>query len=938
LKNIYLNITLNSLFRLPIVAPPKDFICVINPNRDTTRYTYDDFGRVLRKSHRDLGTISYAYDNVGNVRFSQTQLQADSNRMTFTQYDDLNRPTVIGEVEFYAEELPSPGDRWTDVLDPTYLHDDGKSAILTANKTLWHYMIIVPGISSPMDSVTGCSFAADTLLLGESEAPVEPFLRHTAPVYTESRSPMDTAVFEDAQSYPDAIRMMVYYDAMPTSIGMWAAFPSSDVWDSLAPHKKVRNLRGHEAATAYREHGSQPFHYTVLSYDERGRVEALLRYTENLGFDAVYYSYNSMNQVTSVRVADPLRQYTTWYGYDYNGRVDSVWTLLQGPGSGLDVTTPKYPQPATRPLYNDINYVYTKTGQVDSMYYPPAAAWVDYHYNKRKWLDTLTASQTPPTFPPVTAQVFQEKLTYDSTGQITKQVWKHAGSSQQKQEYVYDAIQRLVGWKNTAGDSTFYQYDKIGNRNVAGRTGSGSFTATYNYDRVTKGPDQLQNMVNTGAVMLKSNYAYNPDGAVTGRRDTNITNGNQLQRVEGYSYGYRGLTTGYSINDIPNLNTQEWGYRYNAMGEREQKRLYSLTGILPHGWDTTKVWVYYLLGGSREQLAVYHGRETDQPRCSPPGPGVMFYPVEYNTFGIAYPGVKEDIAFVTTKPHAFLTTGTKEFKITDHLSSTRVTLSLTGVTSTYDYDPWGKLIASTGGKHRQGYNGREDDRESNLFSLGVRSYDDENRGSMLSVDPLWEKFSDQSPYVYSNNNPVNMTDPTGMQGDPVSPADELDNNPDEVGGAGCGGGGGTPMGLGQLITRAFENLLSSLAGSSQASETPDGQSMKGGKGPVLKGQQGVDIVARELKAQGADVTTEVTLQTKNGRTRPDIAVRFNNERAFVEVKNGPKARVSTNQEARFREVRESGATPRGSKAAQAGYTPGTAFGPTPVYVIELKWQ
>jgi hypothetical protein len=75
--------------------------------------------------------------------------------------------------------------------------------------------------------------------------------------------------------------------------------------------------------------------------------------------------------------------------------------------------------------------------------------------------------------------------------------------------------------------------------------------------------------VNTALVMLKTDYAYNPDGAVTGRRDTNITNGNQLQRVEGYSYGYRGLTTGYRVNDVPNLTTQEWIYRYNAIGERE---------------------------------------------------------------------------------------------------------------------------------------------------------------------------------------------------------------------------------------------------------------------------------------------------------------------------------------------------------------------------------
>jgi hypothetical protein len=59
--------------------------------------------------------------------------------------------------------------------------------------------------------------------------------------------------------------------------------------------------------------------------------------------------------------------------------------------------------------------------------------------------------------------VFHQKLTYDSTGQITKQVWKHAGSAQQNQLYTSP----FVGWKNNVGDSTFYLYDRSGNQNVA---------------------------------------------------------------------------------------------------------------------------------------------------------------------------------------------------------------------------------------------------------------------------------------------------------------------------------------------------------------------------------------------------------------------------------------------------------------------------------------
>jgi len=51
-------------------------------------------------------------------------------------------------------------------------------------------------------------------------------------------------------------------------------------------------------------------------------------YTENLGFDAVYYTYNSMNLPVSIRVVDPQRQHTTEYGYNVNGHVDSIRAKL----------------------------------------------------------------------------------------------------------------------------------------------------------------------------------------------------------------------------------------------------------------------------------------------------------------------------------------------------------------------------------------------------------------------------------------------------------------------------------------------------------------------------------------------------------------------------------------------------------------------------------
>ena len=59
------------------------------------------------------------------------------------------------------------------------------------------------------------------------------------------------------------------------------------------------------------------------------------------------------------------------------------------------------------------------------------------------------------------------------------------------------------------------------------------------------------------------------------------------------------------------------------------------------------------------------------------------------------------------------------------------------------------------------FNGKELDRETNLSCFGARYYDAKT-SLWLSVDPLAEKFVGRSPYEYCFNNPVRLTDPTGM--------------------------------------------------------------------------------------------------------------------------------------------------------------------------------
>ncbi len=160
-------------------------------------------------------------------------------------------------------------------------------------------------------------------------------------------------------------------------------------------------------------------------------------------------------------------------------------------------------------------------------------------------------------------------------------------------------------------------------------------------------------------------------------------------------------------------------------------------------------WTYYLLGGTKEQLSVWQGTQTSQSGfCGDTGgqSQVYFYPTEYLTYG----GSSVNI---TTHPN-----GTQEYRIADHLGSTRAEIKERGPRQHWDYEPYGKAVA--GVPPRKGFIDKEKDKESNLGDFGVRKYDDEI-GRFTSPDPLWENYQAWSPYQYSLNNPILLSDPSG---------------------------------------------------------------------------------------------------------------------------------------------------------------------------------
>jgi hypothetical protein len=118
-----------------------------------------------------------------------------------------------------------------------------------------------------------------------------------------------------------------------------------------------------------------------------------------------------------------------------------------------------------------------------------------------------------------------------------------------------------------------------------------------------------------------------------------------------------------------------------------------------------------------------------------------------------------------------------------------------------------------------------------------------------------------------------------------------------------------------------------------------GGAPKGGPGPVLRGAAGVEQAIVDLKASGVNILgREITLEVGGFRIRPDLFVELpNGQKAFLEIKTGPFAKLTANQLRGIDQVWKGGAIPRGLNALRAKLPVGKPLPATPVWTIHYPW-
>ncbi|MDY6463047.1 MAG: DUF6443 domain-containing protein [Bacteroidales bacterium] len=380
-------------------------------------------------------------------------------------------------------------------------------------------------------------------------------------------------------------------------------------------------------------------------------------------------------------------------------------------------------------------------------------------YDLRGWRIAQNASIGNATFFSTTLHYADPPLgTALYSGNISAMEWMPGPLPDYMYVFNYDKMSRLTGATDYVGEIRM-EDESYTERNI-----------TY---------DLNTNL--TGMVRRKGTVSYMPHGG---------------QQTQTFSYtlaGNRRSSYTYDINGNMTADGSGWTLAYNLLNLPASAEKNAGTSLLLDGqWtylaDGTKIRASY---GCPKDFAPFIGNSAGNPVQSlidtliVPDPGEPIIPPVLNDRQVktwSYVGpfrlYSESLTTVSSLESVaavggrFVMDGSslaQRYYITDYLGSTRVVLDNSGnVRERYDYFPYGEknpvTVANTGNTDYL-YTGKES--QNALF--GINWYDSGARfqttdGIFTGIDPLAEKYYHLSPYAYCAGNPVNLIDPTGMDG------------------------------------------------------------------------------------------------------------------------------------------------------------------------------
>lgn len=769
-----------------------------DPLNRTTTYTYDAMNRLVRETDPRQQSTSYTYDGLGHVISTTNALnqtnsaEYDGNgnktatidalgRRTSYLYDALNhllkttypdstkrqytydfRGNVLTETDQAGHVTQNQYDKAGQLLSTTY-------AVGTPDAATLHYSYDAAGqkttFTDERGNVTTYGYdnaghmtsvhdaLGNTIIYGydadgRQNSVTDP-LGHITRFAFDARGRVTTI------TNPDNTTQTFTYDGIGHKLTQTdeAGHTVTKVFDDSGRVTKTTDAAGQSAQYAYdldsnlislTDAAGRSISYQYDSLNRRISRTLALGMSETYGYDAAgnlvslqdfngsttTFSYDPLNRMLGKTPQASLNQPGVSYSYTATGKRAS---MLDGSGSTFYTYDNRDRLVTKAAPAGTLSYTYNAAGKIASIQSSnPSGTSVAYAYDAANRLSTVTDRS-------LTLGVTSYQ--YDAAGNRTLTAYPNGVRSQ----YVYDTLNRLTSLP-VSGAVTLasFSYTREPAGHVASTSASGGRTSTYTYDSAYK----LVQEVITGAAAPTDNGTLSYTYDLVGNQ---LARSSSLGALAASNYSYdandRLTTNSYDANgNILAALGSAFGYNF-------ENQLTSANGVvMTYDGDGNRV--AKTVNGITTRYLVDDLNPTGLPQVvdeTVNGAVVLTY--TYGSQRISQNLVGSPI--------------TASFYGYDGHGNVRLLTNAAGtVTDKFEFDAFGNLVARTGGTITSYlYSGEQFDGDIGLYYLRARWYDP-NTGRFMTRDPnegMQCRPLSFNPYIYTEDDPVNATDPTGKQ-------------------------------------------------------------------------------------------------------------------------------------------------------------------------------
>ncbi|KQX50831.1 hypothetical protein ASE09_12415 [Streptomyces sp. Root66D1] len=496
---------------------------------------------------------------------------------------------------------------------------------------------------------------------------------------------------------------------------------------------------------------------TSQAYDTatggKGLPAAGTTYAGALAYTTRVNAYDANGRPTSKSVTVPddgaglAGSYTFGFGYDSADHVTSVAYPAIGGLPAETVTTAYTPQGRLSKVSSGLaTYLsgtgYDNYGRLTSRSFGTVGTDTSltrtFGYDDANGTGWLKNVVTNTLRNGTSTKVQDDTYTHDNGGSVSS---LRASTDNQQECYRYDDLNRLTDAWTTAATS-------CGTTPGSDFAGPAPYQTQYGYD----GMGNIQSVTDTrqGGATTKKDYAYAGYSADESTYTPDQPRPHAVASVTSPS----GKDT-YDYDASGQLKNRTVAGVASSLAWTPQRRLASITQKKATGDETTR-YVRDAEGNvllrttPQENVLYVDGHEVRKVGTA------AAKATRYYTAGDA------SVAMRTADGSA---NGVLTWLLGDGQASAQLAITVAGLVTRRRYTPFGAQRGSTGpapGSDR-GFVGMAEDDSTGFSLLGARVYDP-NLGRFLSTDPLQSPYEPQklSSYSYSANDPVNFSDPTGL--------------------------------------------------------------------------------------------------------------------------------------------------------------------------------